>query len=148
MTTVVGVGVIQALLGGAKQEKAAGPNPDDLDGKADTCYLGVKDEGNDDGREEEDVVIPRHACTRECAQVHIIYRIYREVSNEISVGSDRAFHVGEIEPVVGIQNRGSKVEKKDRPTDTGFFFVPEESHDEKDEPEEAHHHRKRNYPGV
>ena len=56
--------------------------------------------------------------------------------------------VGEIEPVIGVEDGGGNIEKVKRARDTRFSAAMMETHSEEDAPKEANHHRKRNYPVV
>ena len=50
--------------------------------------------------------------------------------------------------MVRVKNGRCEIEKENGPFDAGLVVTAEGAYDEEDEPEEAHHHRKRNYPGV
>ena len=147
-TTVVRVGIVQALLRLAEDVKPANPDPDDLDSETYTCQLGIKEDNYQDSRDEQDIVVPLHARACECAQVHIIYRIYREVGDEVGVGTESRSLIGEIEPVVNVKHRGGDVKQEDGPFDARLVIAAEQTDGEEDGPEETHHHRQRNNPVV
>ena len=73
----------------------------------------------------------------------------RVQSNTISLAiADETRVLGEIEPVVGVEDGRGEEEKEYRAGGTRFIAFAVKTHDEKDCPEEANHHRKRNYPFI
>ena len=161
MTSIVGVGVIQTLLGVLQQTESAYPDPDDLEGKAcsraeqhdvarDPCITRVKwkEEGDEGSRKEQKGHLVADSRARECAQVRKIDRIYAQVDDHVTPFAEETRMVGEIEPVIGVEDGGGNIEKVNRARDTRFSAAMMETHSEEDAPKEANHHRKRNYPVV
>jgi hypothetical protein len=56
--------------------------------------------------------------------------------------------IGEIQPMVGIKNRRSDIEKQDRTRHTRFFTAAKETRSEENAPKETEHHRQRYNPLV
>ena len=85
MTSIVGVGVIESLLGALQQTESAYPDPDDLEGEASTSTeqydvarypsetrVERKEEGDEGSRKEQKGHLVADSRARECAQVRKI----------------------------------------------------------------------------
>lgn len=55
---------------------------------------------------------------------------------------------GEIQPMVGVENRSNKVEKQNRTRHTRLGITAKEAYSEENAPKEAKHHRQRYNPLV